>query len=622
MTKPTSPSEKLVTLLVSKPKHFVSLLIHRRSQAIKHLPAKESLIDLIWKRCVVLLLLVIKYPKFKKLTISTLVSLQKSKWMTLLDNLSTLNLETLSMTHIQLFQMLGLELISKEKVCQPFWTPAYKVLSEKLLSPTEIDLVASDLTSSKPLSTNVEAISQSLITKEIKVQNKNCQKTYYLSSISSVADKWAKEVIKSNLTKALTIKLKPSKEQRVILDEWINTSNYVYNKTVEAIHNGHEINFMKLRDKLVTKNTKKTHNEYVEKSNEIADLKKKMKESPHPELNDLLKTKNIELRNIAKTLKAVENTDVSDWECKTPKEVRAGAVDDVCKAYKTGFANLKAGNIKFFNLDYRKNLNTRKSCLLPKNFIKVIDNEISIAPTFFSSKFKMGKKTKKKYSNLEIKHDCRIIKDKGEYFITIPIDVETEKKKQPINICGVDPGVRTFMTSFGNTKSTEYIHNQSLLNALNQKLQILKSLRTRPRQRHQRNKYRKACLSKIETRKTNLINEVHWKTINHLLTHNDCIFYGDIKSHDIVKDGVIRTLNRNINDLKFYTFKQRLLYKASVKGKGIFLVNEAYTSQTCSCCGKRYKPGSSKVYSCSHCITTMDRDVNASKNILMKGILG
>ena len=80
-------------------------------------------------------------------------------------------------------------------------------------------------------------------------------------------------------------------------------------------------------------------------------------------------------------------------------------------------------------------------------------------------------------------------------------------------------------------------------------------------------------------------------------------------------------LNRNINDLKFFKFKERLLFKASEKHKRIVLVNEAYTSQTCCFCGSMYKPGCSKIYECKSCNKRIDRDINASKNILMKGIL-
>ncbi|KAJ3001699.1 UNVERIFIED_CONTAM: hypothetical protein HDU68_006710, partial [Siphonaria sp. JEL0065] len=51
-----------------------------------------------------------------------------------------------------------------------------------------------------------------------------------------------------------------------------------------------------------------------------------------------------------------------------------------------------------------------------------------------------------------------------------------------------------------------------------------------------------------------------------MFSRNDVIFYGDFKSHGVVKNGVNKTLNQQINDLKFFQFKQRLLYKAKCLG--------------------------------------------------------
>lgn len=640
--KPLFQLEKLVLSLVSTPKHFVSLAISRKSNAIKHLPDKENLINLVWKRCVILYLLTLKHQKIRKQTLYTLEFPLKNKWTTFLDKLNSSNNEVLNTLHMYLFQTLVQELISNDAAYRI--TLAYKELSEKLLLPTEIDLVGLDSNSFNSSLKKQVGKSPFLMMNETKVQNKNLLKTYYQLSTSTVVNRWENEVTSPKLQqKALKIKLKPTVNQRNIIDEWINTSNYVYNKTVETIKKGHQINFQSLRDKLVTKNTKKNHTEYKTLSDNIKKMSMKRLEIKK-ELEKMLKTQNLQatdlqksfdeitftikeqnkvLRDTAKTLTSELNTNIKKWESKTPKEVRAGAVNDVCKAYKTGFSNLKAGTIKFFRLGFRKHLNISKNVLIPKNFVNIIDGYIRLAPDFFKDecKFKMGKRTLRKYSNLVIKNDCRIVKQKKEYWIVIPIPVEVESKKRAINYCGIDPGSRTFMTTFGNNGCFEYKHNNTLLKKLNMKINILKSFRTRPRLQKQRNKYRKKCLNKVENRKNNLISELHWKVINDLLMRNDYIFYGDIKSHDIVKNGVNRTLNKNLNDLKLYKFKERLFYKASERNKQVFAINEAYTTQTCSFCGSMYKPGSSEIYKCVSCSRNIGRDVNASKNILMKGIM-
>ena len=624
MKKHLSPSEKLVLSLDLKLKPFVNLLINKHYHAIKHLPDNVCLIDLVWKRCVILLFLTLKFPKIKQ-TLSTLEFHPRNKWTTFLDKLLTSNQTDQNTLHIHLFQTLLVELTSKEKDFQPFWTPVYKDLSERLLLPTEIDSVDSDLTSSSLLYPNVVAKSPFLTIKEIEVQNKNSLKTSFQLSTSTVAGKWVNEATNQNVIKALKIKLKLSRHQQEVIDEWINTSNYVYNKTVESINNGAPINFMKLRDNLVTLNTKKGHPKYEEITQELKNLKDtRLNRSREglctQEVSDLINKKRNELR----TIPSYVNNNVHDWECNTPKEVRAGAINDVCKAYKTGFANLKAGNINHFRLGFRKHYNTTKSIVIPKSLIVVKNGWIHIAPTFLKDqcKLKVGRKTSEKHKGLStFYNDCRILKRKNVYWMVVPLETRVNKREEPINYCGIDPGSRTFMTVFSNVGCKEYRHNQVILEKLNKRIKLLKSLRTRPRKQNERNRYRKRVLNKVEKRKENLVEELHWKTINNVLESNDFVFYGNIKSHGIVKNGANKHLNRNLNDLKLYKFKERLLYKAMVLGKQVFCVNEAYTTQTCSFCGNMYKPGSSDVYNCLGCSRVVGRDINASKNILMKGIV-
>lgn len=432
--------------------------------------------------------------------------------------------------------------------------------------------------------------------------------------------------------------MKPTIAQRMILDEWINTSNYVYNKTLECINAGDAIDHFKLRNKLVTENTKMNNPEYKDFLSKLDMLNKEKKRlveesrkytKPSTQYNaineqieiqnQLIHTKKQSRKEMASTLTSEKNDNINDWEFDTPKGVRDGAVSDVCKAHKTGFANLKAGNINHFKMKYKKKTNPCKSVVIPKNLVKNKNGKIQLSPQFFKENcdFKMGKKAIKKYKNLIIENDTRIIKQKNEYCIIIPIKIIDTPKTPLINYCGIDPGVRTFMTTFGNNGCIEYHHDKHALKHLNQKIKILKELRLSK----QRKRIAKNTISKIEKRKSNLIDELHWKVINELLERNDVIFYGNIKSHGIVKNKHNRTLNSNINDLKFYKFKERLLFKSFEKNKRIVLVNEAYTSQTCSFCGSIYKPECSKVYECKNCNNRMDRDINASKNILMKGII-
>jgi len=71
----------------------------------------------------------------------------------------------------------------------------------------------------------------------------------------------------------------------------------------------------------------------------------------------------------------------------------------------------------------------------------------------------------------------------------------------------------------------------------------------------------------------------------------------------------------------FYKFKQRLLWRCKAIGKHCLIVDERFTSMTCTACGNQdYDLGGSEMYDCKHCGISIDRDVNGARNIFMKNL--
>jgi putative transposase len=79
-------------------------------------------------------------------------------------------------------------------------------------------------------------------------------------------------------------------------------------------------------------------------------------------------------------------------------------------------------------------------------------------------------------------------------------------------------------------------------------------------------------------------------------------------------------LAKSISDAAWSQFTSLLAYKAAWAGRTYVAVNPAYTSQDCSRCGHRHKRSlSDRTYTCSCCGLVIDRDLNASLNILRLG---
>jgi len=74
------------------------------------------------------------------------------------------------------------------------------------------------------------------------------------------------------------------------------------------------------------------------------------------------------------------------------------------------------------------------------------------------------------------------------------------------------------------------------------------------------------------------------------------------------------------HDASLGMFRQILDYKAAEAGSQIILVDPKNTSQTCSACGSIVKKSLGvRVHRCS-CGEVLDRDVNAARNILSRGL--
>ena len=605
--------DKLLYLQDWQLKQLGRWLTNHLSFATKHLPDKKKLIYKVFKNLLATIYLIKKNILFKNRISSMLEFQPKSKWTIFLDKLS--ESENQNTLHIELLQILLQGLISRENNLKPFWNPAFKKISETLLLPTGIDFAGLGLNNWSQKQVE-ESLSLKILTTKHQQQHKMSHKILCPKFISSLVNKWEKAIMPTVSLKTLKIKIYPTTKQKQLLNNFIDTSRFVYNRTLELIKNGHKINFIDLRDLLVTDNTKKGLDDYKAFDIILNELKAQKKETQDQEkikqIEDEIKMIQKQRRDKMKEYDSIKNPLIHEFELETPKDIRACAVKRCCDAFKTGFTNLKKGNIKHFNMKYKKKTDKVQSIELTKKIISIKNGNIKIAPETFKDECIL--KTHKTLKNIKIDNNVDIIRIRNEYYVHISIPTSLNSCNSLKIIAGVDLGIRTFATVHSNNKSetniTEYKHRSDLLKQLNLKINLLKTQK----------RIRKKQILKLEKKKIDLVDLLHWDFINHLLKNNDVIYLGDIKSHDMVKGSKIKFLNVAFNDLKFYKLKQRLIYKAYVHGKKVIFVPEHYTTKTCSCCGKiNNNVGSKEVFSCDHCKMVTGRDMNASKNIKLKG---
>ncbi|WP_244422435.1 RNA-guided endonuclease InsQ/TnpB family protein [Ktedonobacter racemifer] len=119
---------------------------------------------------------------------------------------------------------------------------------------------------------------------------------------------------------------------------------------------------------------------------------------------------------------------------------------------------------------------------------------------------------------------------------------------------------------------------------------------------------------RIANRRENFVQQESRRLINR---------YGLIAVEALVVRSMAKnpSLSKSISDAAWSAFFAALVAKAEDAGRRVVKVPPAYTSQTCSACGHRQPmPLSVRLYECSACGLVIERDHNASLNILEQAV--
>lgn len=105
-----------------------------------------------------------------------------------------------------------------------------------------------------------------------------------------------------------------------------------------------------------------------------------------------------------------------------------------------------------------------------------------------------------------------------------------------------------------------------------------------------------------------------------IVKNHKTIVLEDLSVKDLRSISKSPGMNNSYDDSSLGILRQRIFDKAMEAGRNIVLVDPKNTSQMCSKCGMIVpKKLSDRMHICPHCGLTMDRDLNASLNILRLG---
>ena len=204
------------------------------------------------------------------------------------------------------------------------------------------------------------------------------------------------------------------------------------------------------------------------------------------------------------------------------------------------------------------------------------------------------------------------------------VDVQVTKSSDATEGIGIDLGIKTLVTMSDGTT----VPNIKTFRRVRILTKRLKRLQRKLSRKYRINKCNKHHKTKNIIKLERQIKLIH-RTIRNIRINHIRKFVSElvkkqpryIAIEDLNVKGMMknRHLAKDVANCSFYTIKEHLIRKAKERRISVRLVDRFYpSSRLCSTCGN-YKPDlklSQRVYHCCNCGMKVDRDFNASINIM------
>ena len=292
------------------------------------------------------------------------------------------------------------------------------------------------------------------------------------------------------------------------------------------------------------------------------------------------------------------------------------SIMDMIKAYDN-FFKLHKGYPKF-----KSKKDTKQSCRFTNQIFKksnkINGNRITLIKQLKNILFKCSRKDEIYLNHNQDKiHSVTLIKTStNKYYLSICIDYDIVQKKKLNSVIGLDLGIKDFIVdSNGNRYENKHFYKSQ-----EKKLKKLqKQLSKKQKGSNNRNKVR-IKIAKVHEKITNQRNAYLHQITSKLVNENQVICIEDLNVNGMMSN---HKLAKSIQELSLFEFRKQLEYKCRWYGKQLVIINRFYpSSKTCHNCRHIYKDLklSQREWICPHCGKEIDRDYNASLNILAEGL--
>jgi putative transposase len=208
----------------------------------------------------------------------------------------------------------------------------------------------------------------------------------------------------------------------------------------------------------------------------------------------------------------------------------------------------------------------------------------------------------------------RLVKRADGVYVQFCVQADRTETLEPSgNSIGLDVGLKEFYTD----SNGEMVENPRFLRKGEQVLKCSQRRVSRKVKGSSNRRKARMILGKCHLKISRQRKDHAVKLARSVIRSNDLVAYEDLRIKNMVKN---HCWAKSINDVSWYQFRVWLEYFGKVFSKITIAVPPHYTSQECSSCGVIVKKSLSVRTHICECGCELDRDHNAAKNILSRGL--
>ena len=210
----------------------------------------------------------------------------------------------------------------------------------------------------------------------------------------------------------------------------------------------------------------------------------------------------------------------------------------------------------------------------------------------------------------------------GNWYVCVSVEIDLDQILKEVErrvekgaeAVGIDLGVKHLAV----TSEEEFIEHPRFLQKLERRLKREQKKLSRKEKGSSNFEKQRKKVAKIHERIKNARRDFLHKLSKYLVDNYDLITFENLDIPALVENNRLAKL---ILDAGWGTLITFATYKAVMAGARVVRVNPAYTTQICSVCGQKVpKTLADRIHKCPVCGAKLDRDYNASVNILKKGL--